>query len=166
VPNDGKCHKDSNSHPKLGAPTTSVQVSCLLRCRKSVDLFAVGTAIYTTNSKDTENPVTQGFEYVTETGTSFAAPMVAGAAMLMASATGNRLTGAQLKALLRQTVDKLPALKNKCISGVRSAAPQYVATSGRPGHKNNGHFLDPIHGAINHLQYCQCAGPAQHSAGS
>ncbi len=93
-----------------------------------MDLFAPGTDIWSTASKD--DPFYYGEEYAQASGTSLAGPAVAGTAVLMASATGNRLTGAQLKRLLRQTVDVLPALRNKCISGVRTCAAGVAAVQG------------------------------------
>ena len=54
--------------------------------------------------------------YVLGGGTSCAAPVVAGVAALMLS-VNPKLTAAQLKALLMESVTKLPALQGKVASG-------------------------------------------------
>lgn len=54
-------------------------------------------------------------------GTSLSVPLVGGAAVLMAS-VNNTLTGPQLKALLKQSVDPVPALAGLCSSGVSCGA--------------------------------------------
>jgi subtilisin family serine protease len=84
-------------------------------CRKSVDLFAVGKDVRTTSADTFDDPG----DYTTVEGTSFAGPMVAGAAVLMASATRNKLTGAELKAMIMKTVDVIPELDGLCVTGVR-----------------------------------------------
>ena len=88
-----------------------------------MDLFASGTDIYTTSSKDDEvyNPFPGPNAYAFESGTSLATPLVAGTAVLMASATGDRLSGPKLKSLLRKSVDRLPDLQDLCISGVSAS---------------------------------------------
>ena len=77
-----------------------------------MDLMAIGENIYST---------WLGGGYNIYQGTSFSAPIAAGAAALMASLRPS-LTGAQLKAMLKQTVDPVAALATYCATGVSKAA--------------------------------------------
>lgn len=79
--------------------------------KKSVDLVAPGTGIYSTwGSSDTA--------YQSSSGTSMAAPHVAGAAALMKARFTN-LTTAQIITRLLASVDVLPGLTNYCKTGGR-----------------------------------------------
>lgn len=75
----------------------------------SVDVFAPGVNIYTTLANGS-------YGYVT--GTSFAAPYVAGVAALIWQANPS-LTAAQVKAAILNNVDSLSALSGKCVTGGR-----------------------------------------------
>ncbi|MBK8039541.1 MAG: S8 family serine peptidase [Verrucomicrobiaceae bacterium] len=75
----------------------------------SVDLGAPGSDIYST---------VPGGGYGTLSGTSMATPHVAGACALL-KAHRSTLTASEIKGLLMQSVDTLPALSGKCVSGGR-----------------------------------------------
>ncbi len=128
-----------------------------------MDLFAPGSDLCTTISK--YDPNYSDTQYATVSGTSVAAPMVAGAAVLMASATGNRLTGTQLKALLRKAVDVRPDLRNLCISGVGMTTiprPPPHMFAALPGEEHGGKttarpWLRRFLGALGELRLdCAC----------
>jgi subtilisin family serine protease len=76
----------------------------------TVDLAAPGTNILSTYKKNTA--------YTTMTGTSMAAPFVAGAAALLLS-VNNQLTTQDMKDYLMNYVDPIPAMAGKCVSGGR-----------------------------------------------
>ena len=86
----------------------------------SVDLFAPGAYIYTTNN--------QGSYEISYAGTSLAAPYVSGVAALMLSVNPN-LTAVQLKDIITRTVNVVPALENYCVSGGRLNAYKAVRTA-------------------------------------
>lgn len=88
----------------------------------SVDLGAPGLAIYSTVPDD---------GYATASGTSMAAPHVAGAAAL-AKAAFPTATAPGLKALLLRTVDTLAGLDGKVASGGRLNAGTAVGCSAKP----------------------------------
>ncbi len=75
----------------------------------NVDLFAPGEGIYTTSS-------TGG--YITDSGTSYAAPYVAGVAALMLSIDSS-LTAEELKEIIERNVDTVAGLSNYCVTGGR-----------------------------------------------
>lgn len=83
----------------------------------SVDLFAPGAGIYTTSS-------TGG--YVTDSGTSFAAPYVAGVAALLLSMDSS-LTAEELKAIIERNVYEVTGLANYCVTGGRLNAVQALS---------------------------------------
>lgn len=89
----------------------------------SVDLFAPGEDIYTTDIS------ASGYSSVS--GTSFAAPQVAGAAALLKSINPS-LTTLQLKTAILDNVDFVPALNGKCVTGgklnVYEAAKSIIPT--------------------------------------
>lgn len=72
----------------------------------TVDLFAPGTAIYSTFNNSSYEPMS---------GTSMATPYVTGVAALV-KALHQDMTGAQLKTALRAGVNVLPQLNGKCIT--------------------------------------------------
>jgi subtilisin family serine protease len=84
---------------------------------KSVNVAAPGKDILTT---------ALGNDYEQRSGTSMAAPVVAGVAALALSARGN-LSVDQLRALLLESVDKRPGLQDKVSSGGRINAAKAVA---------------------------------------
>jgi subtilisin family serine protease len=84
---------------------------------KSVQLAAPGQDILTT---------ALGNEYETRSGTSLAAPMVAGVAALVLSAHPG-LSVDQLRRLLLETADKSPALRGKVSTGGRVNAAKAIA---------------------------------------
>lgn len=73
----------------------------------SVDLFAPGTDIYTTNKNG-------GYEYVS--GTSFATPFVTGVAALLKSIDPT-LTGTKIKEIILNSVDELDGFDELCVTG-------------------------------------------------
>ncbi len=75
--------------------------------KTSVDLFAPGTDIYTTNRNG-------GYEYVS--GTSFSAPFVTGVAALLKSIDPT-LTGTQIKEIILNNVDELDGFDELCVTG-------------------------------------------------
>lgn len=89
----------------------------------SVDLGAPGQAILSTQP---------GQRYRVASGTSMATPHVAGAAALALSLDGS-LDNAELKALLLDTGDPLPALEGGTVSGRRLNAGAMLEALGRPG---------------------------------
>ncbi|RYF39999.1 MAG: hypothetical protein EOO38_22535, partial [Cytophagaceae bacterium] len=76
---------------------------------KSVDIAAPGSGIYST---------VLGSKYESMSGTSMAAPVVAGAAALLKSFHPD-WTGVQLKAQLMKTADAKALMKTKVVSGGR-----------------------------------------------
>lgn len=74
----------------------------------SVDLAAPGSNIYSTS--------TDGSGYETMTGTSMAAPIVAGVAAMLYSSYDN-LSITDVKNIIMQTTTKFDALDGKCVSG-------------------------------------------------
>lgn len=92
-----------------------------------VDLFAPGTDIYSTYSYDRSGTVQN--TYGSFSGTSLAAPVVAGVAALLLSMEPN-LSASQLKSRIMQSVDTVPALSNLCVSGGRLNAKKAVEAHG------------------------------------
>lgn len=84
---------------------------------KSVQLAAPGKDILTT---------ALGNDYAARSGTSMAAPVVSGVAAL-ALAAHPELSVDQLRSLLMKSVDKLPALRGKVVTGGRINAARAVA---------------------------------------
>ena len=84
----------------------------------SVDLFAPGTNIYTTNR-------TGGYSYVS--GTSFAAPFVTGVAAMIKSINPS-LSGAEIKSIILNNVDMVSGLIGKCVTGGKLNALKAVAS--------------------------------------
>jgi len=87
-----------------------------------VDVAAPGVAILSTY------PTAKNTPYVEMKGTSMATPFVAGIAGLML-AVNPSLSPAQLKSLIMQNVDKVPALNGKVKSGGRVNAEKAVAAA-------------------------------------
>jgi thermitase len=77
--------------------------------RTSVDLFAPGAGVFALSSR-------AGTEFDNYTGTSFAAPIVAGVAALLWT-DQPELTPAQIRTRLMATVTPLPHLRDRCVSG-------------------------------------------------
>lgn len=89
----------------------------------NVDLFAPGHNILSTVKRDT-----YGNEaYERGSGTSYAAPYVAGVAALLLS-THPDLTAAELKQIIMNNVDTSSAFAGKCVSGGRLNAFKAVST--------------------------------------
>ncbi len=87
---------------------------------KEVDLFAPGTAIYST---------IPGNKYESESGTSMAAPVVAGVAALVLEYYPT-LTAAQLKSVLMGSVTKFPGLRVRVPGGKNKADFATLSVSG------------------------------------
>lgn len=75
--------------------------------KNSVDVYSPGVEITSTTPRST---------YLDDTGTSMAAPVVTGLAAVIREYFP-KLTAAQVKMLIMQSVVKVEVLKNKCISG-------------------------------------------------
>ena len=80
--------------------------------RTTVDIAAAGTNIVSTALSYGNG------DYRFESGTSMATPQVAGAAALIRAQLGN-ITVAQLKTILLESVDPLPSLSNRVLTGGR-----------------------------------------------
>lgn len=95
----------------------------------AVDLFAPGTSIYSTIPNS---------DYISKSGTSMAAPMVAGVAALLLSINPNLSTN-QLKSAILDGVDTFSSFSGKCVSGGRLNAYK-AALNVIPSiiHSNNG----------------------------
>jgi subtilisin family serine protease len=94
----------------------------------TIDLGAPGESVGSTNPLFT-NP---SFPYGLGSGTSFAAPFVAGAAALLLARNPN-LTYAQLKDAIMTSVNPLPALAGKTVSGGRLNIYKALAATAGPG---------------------------------
>ena len=94
--------------------------------QRTVNVAAPGVGILSTH------PVNKN-SYVQKSGTSMATPFVSGIAGLMLS-TNSRLSPAQLKSLIIQNVDSVPALSSRVSSGGRVNAEKAVnaARGGSP----------------------------------
>ncbi len=89
---------------------------------ESVDLFAPGYLLTTTSIDDEEIEVT---------GTSFAAPFVAGAAALIMSVRPD-MTPAEVKKCIMDSVDKSEEYEGKCVSGGRLNVYRAVQLATQP----------------------------------
>ena len=85
--------------------------------RTRVDIFAPGTNLYSTTS---------GGGYGVNSGTSFAAPYVAGVAALLLSMDSS-LTATELKAIIERNVYEISGLANYCVTGGRLNAVQVLS---------------------------------------
>jgi cell wall-associated protease len=96
----GSNGKEHDSYIRVGATTASMNDTLVTNFsqfgRKTVDLFAPGTAIYST---------IPGNQYDTENGTSFACPVVVGVAVLLKSYFP-KLTAKQIKEIIVKSVYK------------------------------------------------------------
>lgn len=111
----------------------------------NVDLFAPGEGIYTTYA-------TGG--YGTNSGTSFAAPLVTGTAALILSRYPS-MSGESLKKIIMDNVDKVSDLSGKCVSGGRLNA--YKAVS----HEHALKYVridSPFGGSLVHQNKCSTCG--------
>ncbi|MEK7950105.1 S8 family serine peptidase [Luteolibacter soli] len=104
------------------ASTTRTDALSSFSCfgKTTVDLGAPGTDIYST---------TPGNTYGTKSGTSMATPHVSGAAALLYAISPER-SHMDIKEVLLQTADRLPALNGICVSGGRlnlHRAAEYVS---------------------------------------
>jgi subtilisin family serine protease len=107
-----------------------------------VDVFAPGTAILTT-----EGPSSYG----SVNGTSFASPIVAGAAALLVSSEPN-LTPAQVKARIRQTAVAKPSLSGLSILGSRIDVHRML-TNNTTGTCGAGGLLPLVFSTTNPVYY-------------
>lgn len=106
--------------------------------RTGVDLAAPGVNIVTTGS---------GTSYPTFSGTSAAAPMVAGAAALLLASQPD-LTVDQLKGALFSSVDQPAALRGKLVTSVRlnlARAVSSLTNTGGARHSHNRVSREPSH---------------------
>lgn len=87
-----------------------------------VDVAAPGVGIYSTHD-------ISGTTFEASSGTSFATPYVTGIAALMLSVNPN-LTAVEIKEIIMETVDVVPALSGKCVSGGRVNAFNAVMAAG------------------------------------
>lgn len=111
---------------------------------KSVDLFAPGHNIFTTNSTTLYNEK----EYISASGTSFAAPMVTGVAALIL-ALYPQLKPLEIKEVILKNVDPLDNLKDMCVTGGRLNA--YNALSEYHTHNYSFSYNDNMHTYV-----CSC----------
>jgi hypothetical protein len=86
--------------------------------RQNVDLAAPGVGIVSTRRFLSRSAAAGALAYRAYSGTSAAAALVSGAAALLMSRNAG-LSAADLKECLMATVDKLPSLERKCLSGGR-----------------------------------------------
>lgn len=111
------CNYDLDNIIAVGASTSIDEKRSSSNYGKtSVDLFAPGQDVLTTSRSG---------GYTNGTGTSYAAPYVAGVAALMLS-ENPRLTPEQIKGILISSCDAVSKLSDKCVSGGRLNAYEAV----------------------------------------
>lgn len=108
---------------------------------ESVDLFAPGSSIGSTSF----NKSTGAEIYSIASGTSLAAPMVAGVAALIKSVNPN-LSALAIKQIIIDTVDKSGTYSGKCVSGGRLNAYKAVELAKRCD--SNGYVINSSNGTI------------------
>lgn len=116
----------------------------------SVDVFAPGTNIYTT-IPCSDSPYPDN-DYAYCTGTSAAAPQVAGLAALLLSQDPT-LTALELKSIILETATPIPALSGYCVTGARINAYDALWSV------YHNHSYDDHYAWVNdmsHLAYCAC----------
>jgi thermitase len=109
---------DTQGDYRVGSPrfATGTATQAALRFRLTSDATTNADGVHIDDVTVDCAPATDG--YVSGSGTSFAAPMVSGAAALLL-ARDPTLTAAQLKSTLRATVDPLASLNGKVSTGGR-----------------------------------------------
>lgn len=124
-----RCDNDSNPHYPSSynveniiavAATTPSDALASFSCfgATSVDLAAPGTAILSTVPSGNESSSGPSSDYAAFQGTSMATPVVSGSAAIV-SARFPGLSANEIKSLLLGTVDKVPALEGKVLTGGR-----------------------------------------------
>ena len=115
--------------------------------KTSVDLFAPGVNIFTTNTTTLMNKS----GYINVEGTSFSAPMVTGVASLLLS-NNPSLTTSELKNIILNSVDKIDYLENKCVTGGRLNAYKALMSIHQHSYNyksnDNGHTYECICGEV------------------
>ena len=114
----------------------------------TVDLFAPGQGIYTTLP---DNQYTDLLNYAS--GTSMAAPHVAGVAALI-YAKYPCMTANKVKSAIMEGVDKLESLNDLCVTGGKlNAYKALVNAQNNIIHSYNDHYTPR---AKNHIAFCAC----------
>lgn len=108
--------------------------------KMAVDLFAPGGSIYSTRPND---------NYLEDSGTSFAAPHVAGVAALIYAKCPD-ITASAVKSFILNSVDKVSNLKDLCVTGGKLNAYEAVKRAHTTQHTEAYHFSDKN----EHEVYC------------
>lgn len=133
--NDGE---DRDTHPNYPSSFGCANMISVANCTENDSLYeGIGPSSYGRNTVHLAAPGTDitstylNNQYVSFTGTSMAAPFVAGVAALIYSIRPD-LSAAEIKSLILNNVDEVESLEDKCITGGRLNAYKAVRAATEP----------------------------------